>query len=173
MKIATHTKWTMAIILTLVLPAALAGAGETPSVEEQMKGLQTMCSDTAEARAQRQAEKPLYDRLGGYDRIHKLTDEIVRLHKQNDGLKPMFDHIDGENLSKHVADFVAAGTGGPQKYTGRDMPSSHAHLRLTDGDFLLAGGDVMTAMQTMGYGENEINEIVCILVSLKDQVVFK
>ena len=51
------------------------------------------------------------------------------------------------------------------------MPASHAHLRLTDADFLAAGGDIVTAMQSMGYGENEINEIVCILVSLKDQVV--
>ena len=31
--------------------------------------------------------------------------------------------------------------------------------------------DIVTAMKGMGYGENEINEIVCILVSLKDQVV--
>jgi hypothetical protein len=44
---------------------------------------------------------------------------------------------------------------------------------LTDADFLEAGGDIVKAMQTLDYGEDEINEFVCILVSLKDQVVLK
>ena len=85
----------------------------------------------------------------------------------------MFTHVDSERLAKHVADFTAAGTGGPQEYTGRTMPGSHANLKRTDADFLSAGGDIVTAMKSMGYGENEINEFVCILVSLKDQVVFE
>ena len=48
-----------------------------------------------------------------------------------------------------------------------------ASTHLTDADFLSAGGDILKAMQTMGYGENEITEFVCILVSLKDQVVLE
>ena len=43
----------------------------------------------------------------------------------------------------------------------------------TDADFLSAGGDIATAIHTMGYGENELNDFVCILVSLNDQVVFE
>jgi hemoglobin len=71
-----------------------------------------------------------------------------------------------------VADFVAAGTGGTEVYTGRPMPAAHADLKLTDADFLSAGHDIVTAMQSMGYGQNEIDEILCILMSLKNQVVF-
>ena len=85
----------------------------------------------------------------------------------------MFVRTDSEKLAKHVADFVAAGTGGTAQYTGRDMPSSHAPLKLTDKDFLSAGGDIVGSMQSLGYGQNEIDEFVCILVSLKDQVVFE
>jgi hemoglobin len=163
----------LAIILALTLPAAIAGAAEEPTVDEQMQGLQQMCSDTAEARAKRHADQALYERLGGYERIHEFTTEVVRLHKQNDAIKQMFTYIDGEDLAKKVADFVSAGTGGSESYTGRAMPAAHAHLRLTDADFLAAGGDIVTAMTGMGYGQNEIDEIVCILVSLKDQVVLK
>jgi hypothetical protein len=46
-------------------------------------------------------------------------------------------------------------------------------LDLTDADSLAVGGDFVVAMKTMGHGENEIQEMVCILVSLKDQVVFE
>jgi hemoglobin len=170
-----YTKWIQAVIVLAVLSAAVAGAADapTPTVAEQMAALQTMCTDTEQARAQRQADEALYDRLGGYDRIHEFTREVVRLHNQNDAIKHMFAHVDSENLAKQVADFVASGTGGPQSYTGRAMPAAHARLELTDADFLSAGGDIVTAMQTMGYGQDEIDEIVCILVSLKDQVVFE
>ncbi len=167
------TTWLAAAVLAALLPAALAGAGDAASVAEQMGALQQMCTDTEQARAQRHAAQPLYERLGGSDRIHELTTEIVRLHNQNDAIKEMFVDVDSAELAKHVADFMAAGTGGEATYTGRPMPAAHQHLHLTDADFLAAGGDIVTAMQSLGYGQNEIDEVVCILVSLKDQVVLK
>jgi hemoglobin len=171
-----HHKWTLAVFAMTVLSVTAAGANEAgtaPTVAEQIGGLQTMCAETADARALRHAEKPLYDRLGGYDRIHEFIHEVVRLHFENDALDRVMVGVDGETLVKRVADFTAAGTGGPQTYTGRSMTAAHEHLHLTDADFLAAGGDIVKAMQTMGYGEDEINEFVCILVSLKDQVVLE
>ena len=45
------------------------------------------------------------------------------------------------NSSFFVADFVASGTGGraTHAYTGRDMPSSHRDLNLTNADFSVGG----------------------------------
>jgi hemoglobin len=169
----TQIKWILAVFVMAMLSVATVGANDTPTVAEQIGGLQTMCADTEQARAQRQADESLYIRLGGYDRIYEFITEVVRLHNQNDSIKGMFTHVDSERLVKHVADFVAAGTGGPQSYTGRTMPATHANLKLTDADFLAAGGDIVKAMQTVGYGQDEIDEFVCILVSLKDQVVLE
>jgi hemoglobin len=159
-----------------MFPVAVVNANDAnsaPSVAEQISGMQKMCADTEQARAQRQAENPLYNRLGGYDRIHEFTTEVVRLHFENEALDRIMVGVNGEVLAKRVADFAASGTGGPQTYTGRSMPAAHEHLHLTDADFLAAGGDIVKAMHTMGYGEDEINEFLCILVSLKDQVVLE
>lgn len=90
-----------------------------------------------------------------------------------EGRTGFWGHIDEEALAKNVADFVSTGTGGPKVYTGRDMPSSHAHLELSKADFLSAGNDVGMAMQNKGYGEEETQEFVCILVSMKDLVITK
>lgn len=170
----TNLSFAVLISMLAVLPAAsLAADDATPTIAEQMNALEAMCEASSTARSARHVETPLYERLGGYDRILELTTEIVRLHGVNDSIKRTLDHVDPANLAKLVADFVAAGTGGEVKYEGRDLPSSHAHLKLTDADFLSAGGDVVTAMQSMKYGQAEIDEIVCILVSLKDQVVFE
>jgi hemoglobin len=176
MKNRTQTKWILAAFVMAMLSVAVADANDAniaPSVAEQIAGMQAMCADTAEARVQRQADEALYFRLGGYDRIHEFVREVVRLHFENEALDRIMVGVDGETLAKRVADFTASGTGGPQTYTGRSMPAAHEHLHLTDADFLAAGGDIVKAMQTMGYGQNEINEFVCILLSLKDQVVFE
>ena len=85
----------------------------------------------------------------------------------------MMKYVDGEHLAKQVADFMAAGTGGTETYQGRNMHGAHAHLDLTTADFLSAGGDVIKAMKNLGYAQEEIDEVVCILVSMKDQVVLK
>ena len=172
----TQTKLILAAFVMAMLSIAVGGANDAnyaPSVSEQIGGMQAMCAETADARAQRQADEALYFRLGGYDRIHELAREIVHLHSQNDAIKGMFEYLDTEELAKRSADFIASGTGGSQSYSGPTLPETHAKLRLTDADFLAAGGDIVKAMQTMGYGENEINEFVCILVSLKDQVVLE
>ena len=155
------------------IEAKEAKAKKEPTVAEMMTGLQTMCEESAGARTARHEAKPLYDRLGGYDRILKLTQTIVAFHAENDEIKRTLKGVDHDLLAKHVADFMAAGTGGTAEYTGRTMPAAHAHLELTDADFLSAGGDVIKAMKSLDYSQEEIDEVVCILVSLKDQVVFK
>ena len=158
---------------TILMAAVPALADNAPTTAEQMAGMQTMCEETASVRADRQNEKSLYERLGGYDKIYEFVQEIVRRHYTNESIKHMFVGVDRELLTKHVADFVAAGTGGGATYSGRTMPATHAHLGLTDADFLSAGDDIVNSMKVMEYGQNEIEEFVCILVSLKDQVVFK
>jgi len=164
----------MAAALIIVLAAAgLAIAGDQPTVDEQMDGLVTMCAESQDARAARQAAEPLYDRLGGYDQIYELTTEIVRLHSINPDFERFWGSVDEERLTKNVTDFVTSGTGGPKVYTGQDMPTAHAHLELSSADFLSAGADVTHAMKNMGYGEAEIQELVCILVSMKDLVITK
>jgi hemoglobin len=156
-----------------ILPLAPPSAAGAPSATVQLQQMEQGCEETAEARGSRQAELSLYERLGGYDRILDLTREIVQLHEQNEAIKQYMKGVDGDALARHVADFVASGTGGHEKYTGRDLPSSHAPMKLTDADFLAAGGDIVKAMQNKSYGAEEIDEVVCMLVSLKDQVVFE
>lgn len=173
MKTQTKIGLLMAVLLMLAALPALAGDEATPSDSEMMAGLVGMCEGTATDRAARQEKESLYDRLGGYDKILALSTEIIRLHSINEDFRLMMTYVDGDHLAKSVADFMAAGTGGTATYTGRDMKTAHAHMKMTEGDFLSAGSDVMKAMNNLGYGEDETNEVVCILVSMKDMVIYK
>jgi len=172
MKTLTKFGLLLAVVLVFGVPAALAGDEAAPTVDEQMAGLVGMCENTASDRAARQEKESLYDRLGGYDKILALTKEIVRLHSVNEDFRLMMTYVDHEHLAKQVADFASAGTGGDATYNGRDMVEAHKHMQMTQADFLSAGGDVIQAMKNMDYGQNEIDEFVCILVSMKDMVIY-
>ena len=121
--------------------------------------------------AARQAEKSLCERLGGEEKIHDIVVEIVRLHGINPVIEHMLEGVDEARLVYGVTQFLVAGSGGPAEYKGCNMVDAHSHLKLTNAEFLSAGGDVMQAMKNKGCGEGEIQEVVCVLVSLRDQVV--
>jgi hemoglobin len=163
--------WITAIVVIVLVSAGSAGAGENQSVDAQLAGLVTMCAESEGARVARQEAKPLYYRLGEYDKINGLVEEIIRLHSINPDFARFWGRIDEERLIKNVTDFVSTGTGGPKVYEGRDIPSAHAHLELSKADFLSAGNDVGMAMKNKGYGDEETQEFICILVSMKDLVI--
>ena len=51
------------------------------------------------------------------------------------------------------------------------MATAHKDFKITNGDFLAAGGDVKAVMAEMSYGENEVQEVVCALTSFVPVVV--
>ena len=148
-----------------------AKAAEKKSPVEEIRGMESGCGATAAERQKRQAEKPLFVRLGGEEKILAFTREIVRLHRQNPEIGHYFAKSDPEVAAKHAAEFITTGTGGPAVYKGPDLRTTHARMGITNRDFVVAGKDIVQAMTNLGYGPNEIDEMVCTLVSLRDQVV--
>jgi hemoglobin len=142
-----------------------------PTVSEQIKGLQAMCAQNAESMAAADSTKSLFERLGGSEKIHDIVAEVVRLHNQNKDFERFMGKVDQKRLVEQVTQFMIVNTGGPGEYTGQNMVEAHAHLKLTNADFLSAGHDVMQGMKNKGCNEAEINEVICMFVSLRDQVV--
>lgn len=143
-----------------------------PTAAAQIDKMVAGCEASAEARTARQAEKPLYERLGGHDPIMAVTKRIIELHVADDSpIKDIFKDVDLDELAEHVVNFVGAGTGGPEKYTGRDMKAAHADLKLTPEMFLAAGVDIMEALAELKVPQNETQEFMCIILSFKDDVV--
>ena len=114
----------------------------------------------------------LYQRLGGVERITALAKDLVELHYTNPLLKTRFEQIkDRARFERNVADFICAGTGGPQTYTGKDVLSAHKHMNIDERELISAIDDAMTAMTRNGYEQAEKNEVLAILYSLKGDVV--
>lgn len=169
----TTALWMTPLLTVVALAAAPAvcDAGESTTVEAKIRDVEATCAENADAMAERQAKTPLYDRLGGSEKIHAIVEEIVRLHHENEEIQHLFEGVDTEHLVDGVARFLVTASGGPEVYEGPDMVKVHAHLRLTNEDFMSAAGDVMQAMENEGCGEAERQEVACALMSLREQVV--
>lgn len=114
----------------------------------------------------------LYERLGGVERISKLARDIVALHYINPLFKTRFEQVkDRAKLEQNISDFICAGTGGPQTYSGKDVLAAHKHMNIDERELVSAIDDVMAAMAKNDYGQAEKNDILAILYSLKGDVV--
>lgn len=161
-----------AIFSLIVVSAYNVNAEEKASTDaEQVAGLQKMCTDSKAAITQRQVEKSLYDRLGKSDKIQVLAGKLLSAHTNNKKIGHMFKNVNKTSFVKNVTDFLVAGTGGKADYHGKDMAAAHKNLKVTNADFLSAGGDVKSVMNNMKYSENEIQEVICSLATFIPVVV--
>ena len=82
-------------------------------------------------------EKTLYERLGGYDAISAVANDLPRL--QTDPQLGRFWAHRGEDGVKRekqlLIDFLCASAGGPVYYRGRDMVLTHRGMRISEKDW--------------------------------------
>lgn len=163
------------IITSILLLASMNAYADTEdqalSAKEQVAGITKMCADNAKAIEARQKEKSFYIRLGKREGIAKFSKNLYEAHKVNPKISHMFKNVPEQPFLNNVIEMVVIGSGGEGNYTGRDMVTAHKHLGVTNQDFLDAGADVQKVMKNLGYGENEIQEMICMLAAQIPQVV--
>jgi len=113
----------------------------------------------------------LYQRLGGVERIAAVVDDALDRHAVNPLLAPRFRGKDLPRLKMLGTQFFCAGSGGPEKYEGRDLRDTHAGMNANEQELIAAIDDFVAAMQGQGIGAAEVNEVVAILYSFKGEVL--
>ncbi len=123
------------------------------------------------------AKKPLWDRLGGEPAVKAVvhdfvaaaaTDKAVNFFR--DG-KFKLDAKGVEQLEKYLVELVSATTGGPLKYTGRDMKSSHAGMKITDAEFDALAGLLIATLKKYKVPQAEADELVGIVAGTRKDIV--
>jgi hemoglobin len=113
----------------------------------------------------------LYQRLGGAERIAAVVDDALDRHAVNPLLAPRFRGKDLPRLKELGTQFFCAGSGGPQKYEGRDMRTAHTGMNVNEQELIAAIDDFVAALQAQGIGQTEVNEVVAILYSFKGDIL--
>jgi hemoglobin len=116
-------------------------------------------------------KKSLYERLGGKDAIKAVVDELATIAITDGRINRKFIKSNPERLKYELVEQICAVTGGPCKYTGRDMKAAHKHMGVTEGEFNALVEDLVAALDKFKVGATEKNELLNILAPLKSQIV--
>lgn len=118
-------------------------------------------------------EISLYERLGGRERIRQITEDVWINHVNNPDVSARYANSDAEKVKALVTEFVCWGTGGPAQYSGKDMLTAHRTMNISHREFMAVIDDVMRALEKNKIGKQEQNEMLGLLMSLKDQVIHR
>jgi hemoglobin len=121
--------------------------------------------------------KSLYDRLGGTYAIATVVDDFIERLLVNDVLnanpkiKEARDRVPRAGLKFHVTALVCQVTGGPEKYAGRSMKDSHAHLNITEKQWDAMVADFKVTLNKFKVPQKEQDELIAIVASTKPDIV--
>jgi len=116
----------------------------------------------------------LYRRLGGYDALAAVADDVLRRWLGDLDLAPFFEDVtapEKNRIRQMLVDQLCAVTGGPCVYVGQDMETAHRGLDITARDWERAMVHVMGALNYFHIRPRERDEVLGALGSLRDQIV--
>ena len=120
------------------------------------------------------SDKPLYERLGGYDAIAAVTDDLMVRIKNDDKLRRFYDHRGADGIAREqqlLVDFLCMASQGPMVYTGRDMTAVHVGMGLDDEDWQRAVGHLSATLDAFQVPMQEKSEVLGLTESLKPEIV--
>ncbi len=117
------------------------------------------------------SESTLYERLGGEGSIHALATTIFDKHMRNAAVSNRYVNSDRDDVIRLVNEFINAGTGGPEVYTGRDILATHRGINVCEEHFGAVLDDIVEALNEHGVGQREQEELLMISWSLKPDIV--
>ena len=117
------------------------------------------------------SERSLYERLGGEETIRSIAADSFDNHVNNPTVKARYGESDRDKVIQTVTEFICAGTGGPQPYTGKNMADAHRGMNISEQEYLAVVDDIMAALEKNGVGEREKQEMLMIGYSLKGEIL--
>lgn len=126
--------------------------------------------------------KSLYERLGGEPAITLVVDDFVdrtaanpkvNVTRKGEGREWQATPENVRKLKRLVVEFVCSVTGGPQKYTGRDMVTTHRGMNITEAQFNAAGDDLVASLKKFNVSKKEQDELMAIVGTTKKDIVGK
>lgn len=120
--------------------------------------------------------KSLFERLGGSSGIERIVDEVASRHLENPAIRARFrPYLEQagaiDKLKTRLAHFLELGSGGPQRYAGRDMKSAHAGMNISATEYMAALDDIMAALGAVGVDEATRKDVLAIAWTLKADIV--
>ncbi len=118
--------------------------------------------------------KTLYERLGGYDAIAAVTQDLMIRIKADSQLGRFYQYRGEDGIQREeqlLVDFLCSSAGGPMYYTGRDMKTLHIGMKLSESDWSALMGHLNATLETFQVPQAERDDMVAFIQSTKADIV--
>jgi hemoglobin len=115
----------------------------------------------------------LYDALGQYEGITKLSHQLILNIAKDERVKHRYKGANMSKFKKGMSDFVCAIVDGPCEYTGDNMRLVHAGHNYTNTEFNAIVDDLILAMEQLGIPYTTQNRLLAKLAPTYKDVVYQ
>jgi hemoglobin len=143
----------------------------TPTAAAATTVAPTAAASGSPAAAGSASAASLYTRLGGGPAIQAVIDDFLVNVGADTKINHFFAGVDLKRLNMLLVQFVEHATGGPQAYTGRDMKTTHAGMKVTMDDFNALVADLVKSLDKFKVPAAEKNELLGLLAPLSSDIV--
>jgi hemoglobin len=148
-------------------------------VRALLLGLAVMLANTSSAGAQDQpgggqAQRTLYERLGGYNGISAVVDDFAGRLFTDATVGKYFVGMGTdtrESFKQKNKNLVCNVTGGPCKVISRPAKTVHAGLGITDAEFNIVVGHLSEALDKYKVPSAEHKQLMAIIATLRKDIV--
>jgi hemoglobin len=142
----------------------------TPATSVPVRG-QPLASAGPGPGAQPVNPASLYARLGQRPAIEAVMTDFVGRAARDRRTAKRFEKTDAKALIAKLTDQVCAASGGPCRYTGKDMKAAHAGMKITDREWNITGAHLLAAMRAKKVPRKEQQEVMALLGPMKADIV--
>lgn len=116
----------------------------------------------------------LFDELGGEPAMEAAVDIFYRKVLSDERIAHFFEGVDMDRQAAKQKSFLTMVTGGPNRYTGRDMRAGHAHLvrlGLNDSHVDAVIEHLGSTLRELSVSDEKIAKVAALANSVRDDVL--
>lgn len=154
--------------LVLLSGCATTSASTTGSPAGKPTSDAVQPKSAANAEAQK---KLLFERLGGKGAIEAVVDDFLGRVAGDELINSGFAVGHVPRLRQRLIELVCAASGGPCTYSGRDMTTAHAGMKITNAQFDALVGHLVATLDKFKVPSGEKGELLALLGPMRGSIV--
>jgi len=115
----------------------------------------------------------VYQGLGQKEGIARFVQDFVEIITTDHRISAAFAETDKERLGFMLTEQFCELSGGPCKYSGKDMSTAHQQMHITNAQFNALAEDLQIAMDKHGVASSVQNKLIAKLAPMQRAVVTK
>jgi len=167
---ASRVRLGVCMLVVAVAVPAVALAADNTTTPNATTTTKATAKTTASAK-----QKSLYLRLGGRKGLTAVVNDFVTRLNTDTRVSSFFAATTADptrlaTFKQHLVEQLCQASGGPCKYTGKDMKTAHSGMNITNDNFNAVVEDLTAALDKFKVGANEKNQLLGVLSPMKADI---